>query len=107
MPGIRSTNPRHLDPFGPKRIFEAGSSALSAAEALLGEIEGDLCWAWSYPASPATIGERRLNERAASCEPLDWLRLGMIPMESGSLIMERKMLIGIKQRAERLEAEQK
>jgi hypothetical protein len=29
-------------------------------------------------------------------------RLGMIPMESGSLVMERKMLRGIKQRAEQL-----
>jgi hypothetical protein len=26
----------------------------------------------------------------------------MLPMESGSLVMERKMLLGIKQRAERL-----
>jgi hypothetical protein len=26
----------------------------------------------------------------------------MIPMEPGSLVMERKMLLGIKQRAERL-----
>jgi hypothetical protein len=29
----------------------------------------------------------------------------MIPMEPGSLVMERKMLLGIKQRAERLAAE--
>jgi len=32
-------------------------------------------------------------------------RLGMIPMEPGSLVMERKMLRGIKERAERLVAE--
>jgi hypothetical protein len=31
----------------------------------------------------------------------------MIPMEPGSLVMERKMLLGIKQRAERLAAEEK
>jgi hypothetical protein len=30
----------------------------------------------------------------------------MIPMEPGSLVMERKMLKGIKQRAERLAAAQ-
>jgi hypothetical protein len=30
----------------------------------------------------------------------------MIPMEPGSLVMERKMLLGIKQRAQRLVAEQ-
>ena len=29
-------------------------------------------------------------------------RLGMLPMEPGSLVMERKMLHGIKQRAEHL-----
>ena len=34
-------------------------------------------------------------------------QIGMIPMEPGSLIMERKMLVGIKQRAEQLAAKQK
>ena len=29
-------------------------------------------------------------------------RIGMLPMEPGSLVMERKMLRGIKERAERL-----
>ena len=32
-------------------------------------------------------------------------RLGMAVMEPGSLVMERKMLLGIKERAERLNAE--
>jgi hypothetical protein len=32
-------------------------------------------------------------------------RIGMLPMEPASLVMERKMLHGIKQRAERLAAE--
>jgi hypothetical protein len=31
-------------------------------------------------------------------------RIGMVPMEAGSLLMERKMLLGIKQRAEQLTA---
>jgi hypothetical protein len=31
-------------------------------------------------------------------------RVGMLPMEPGSLVMERKMLRGIKERAERLTA---
>jgi hypothetical protein len=34
-------------------------------------------------------------------------KIGMIPMEPGSLVMERKMLRGVKQRAERLAAEEK
>jgi hypothetical protein len=33
-------------------------------------------------------------------------RLGMLVMKPGSLVMERKMLVGIKQRAERLADEQ-
>jgi hypothetical protein len=32
-------------------------------------------------------------------------RIGMLPMEPGSLVMERKMLRGIKQRAEHLSSE--
>ena len=32
-------------------------------------------------------------------------RIGMLPMEPGSLVMERKMLLGTKQRAERLASE--
>jgi hypothetical protein len=32
-------------------------------------------------------------------------RIGMLPMEPGSLVMERKMLRGIKQRAERLSSD--
>jgi hypothetical protein len=34
-------------------------------------------------------------------------RIGMIPMEPGSLIMERKMLYGIKQRAEKLATQER
>jgi hypothetical protein len=34
-------------------------------------------------------------------------KIGMIPMEPGSLVMECKMLYGIKQRAEKLVAEQR
>jgi hypothetical protein len=32
-------------------------------------------------------------------------RFGMLVTEPGSLVMERKMLLGIKQRAERLDAD--
>jgi hypothetical protein len=32
-------------------------------------------------------------------------RLGMIPLEPGSIVIERKMLLGSKQRAEQLDAE--
>ncbi len=43
-------------------------------------------------------------QRIAMRNPSLGDRIGMAVMEPGSLVMERKMLIGIKQRAERLAA---
>jgi hypothetical protein len=61
-------------------------------------------WVWTFVLQPRGSGTRlisrnrfRLPSRAA--------RLAMLPMEPASLVMERKMLMGIKQRAERLAAE--
>ena len=62
-------------------------------------------WVWSF-----VLGERdgrtRLISRNRFRLPRLRDRLGMIPMEPGSLVMERKMLQGIKQRAERLVAQE-
>ena len=52
-------------------------------------------------------GKTRLISRNRFRLPRLKDKIGMIPMEPGSLIMERKMLVGIKQRAERLAARQK
>ena len=58
-------------------------------------------WVWTFV----------LEERAGSTRPVSRnrfrlpslaARVGMIPMEPASLVMERKMLQGIKERAERL-----
>jgi hypothetical protein len=58
-------------------------------------------WVWTF-----VIGERdgrtRLISRNRFRLPTMTARIGMLPMEPGSLVMERKMLLGIKQRAERL-----
>ena len=50
----------------------------------------------------ATSPELRLISRNRFRLPRLRDKIGMIPMEPASLVMERKMLYGIKQRAERL-----
>ena len=57
-------------------------------------------WVWSF-----VMTERR-REQADQPQPIPTsdarVRIGMVPMEAGSLVIERKMLCAIKQRAERL-----
>jgi hypothetical protein len=59
-------------------------------------------WVWTF-----VLGERdgttKLISRNRFRLPTVAARIGMLPMEPGSLVMERKMLRGIKARAERLE----
>ena len=58
-------------------------------------------WVWSFVLHP--VGQHtRLISRNRFRTPTLMTRLGMVPMEPGSLVMERKMLLGIKQRAETL-----
>ena len=58
-------------------------------------------WVWTFVLE-ARNGSTRLISRNRFRLPTLIARLGMIPMEPASLVMERKMLRGIKQRAERL-----
>src|SRR3954471_18718022 len=51
-------------------------------------------------------GRTRLISRNRYRLPTLAARFGMLPMEPGSLVMERKMLLGIKQRAEHLASAQ-
>jgi hypothetical protein len=60
-------------------------------------------WAWTF-ALHERDGRTRLVSRNRFRLPSLAARLGMLPMEPGSLVMERRMLRGIKQRAERLAA---
>ena len=62
-------------------------------------------WVWSFVLDERD-GQTRLISRNRFRLPRLRDRLGMIPMEPGSLVMERKMLKGLKQRAERLAREQ-
>jgi hypothetical protein len=60
-------------------------------------------WVWTLVLDQ-TNGATRLISRNRLRLPRLVDRIGMVPMEPASLLMERKMLLGIKQRAERLAA---
>jgi hypothetical protein len=64
---------------------------------------GDGDWTWSFVLIALDGGRRtRLISRNRFHMPSRVARLTLAPMELGSLVMERKMLRGIKQRAESL-----
>jgi hypothetical protein len=58
-------------------------------------------WVWAFVLEEHD-GRTRLISRNRFRLPTLAARIGMLPMEPASLVMERKMLGGIKQRAERL-----
>jgi hypothetical protein len=58
-------------------------------------------WVWTFVLEEHA-GATRLISRNRFRLPTLAARLGMLPMEPGSLVMEQKMLRGIKKRAERL-----
>jgi hypothetical protein len=61
-------------------------------------------WVWSFILDERN-GKTRLISRNRFRLPTLVAKIGMLPMEPASLVMERKMLRGIKQRAEHLAAE--
>jgi hypothetical protein len=58
-------------------------------------------WVWTFVLSEHD-GRTRLISRNRFRLPTRAARLAMLPMTPGSLVMERKMLLGIKERSERL-----
>ena len=60
-------------------------------------------WVWTFVLNQAD-GTTRLISRNRFRLPRLVDRIGMVPMEPASLLMERKMLLGIKKRAEQLAA---
>ena len=86
--------------FGANRM----SYAIVEPEHVLAIRSADGNWVWAFILDEQD-GKTRLISRNRFRLPKLRDKLGMIPMEPGSLVMERKMLRGIKQRAERLAAE--
>jgi len=60
-------------------------------------------WVWTFVLTEHD-GNTRLISRNRFRLPTLAARAGMLGMEPGSLVMERKMLLGIRQRAESLAA---
>jgi hypothetical protein len=75
-------------------------------ERVLATQSADGNWVWTFVLDEQD-GRTRLISRNRFRLPRLRDRIGMIPMEPGSLVMERKMLYGIKQRAEKLASEQR
>ena len=63
-------------------------------------------WMWEFGLYPVGAGRTRLisRNRARAARTIGW-RLFMIALEPAAFLMTRKMLLGIKKRAERLAAE--
>jgi hypothetical protein len=64
----------------------------------------DGTWVWTFALAEDDGATRLISRNRIRLGSSLGSRLGMLVMEPGSLVMERKMLIGIKQRAERLAA---
>ena len=79
------------------------SFRLVQPEHVLATQSADGNWVWTFILEERD-GRTRLISRNRFRLPKLKDRIGMIPMEPASLVMERKMLQGIKQRAERLAA---
>jgi hypothetical protein len=75
-------------------------------ERVLATRSDDGNWVWSFVLDEHE-GKTRLISRNRFRLPTLAAKIGMLPMEPASLIMERKMLRGVKRRAQRLAADWK
>ena len=73
-------------------------------ERVLGWRSDDGNWVWTFVLEGSGSSTRLISRNRFRLPTLT-ARLGMLPMEPASLVMERKMLRGIRERAERLAAE--
>jgi hypothetical protein len=83
-------NPMRIEVVEPERVFASRSA--------------NGTWVWTFVLQEPD-GQTRLISRNRLRLPTFASRIGMAPMIPGSLVMERKMLRGIKARAEGLAAE--
>ena len=60
-------------------------------------------WGWAFVLADHRGGTRLISRNSFRL-PSAAARLGLFPMEPASLVMERRMLVGIRERAERLAA---
>jgi hypothetical protein len=82
------------------------SFSLVEPEHALATQSADGNWVWTFVLDEQDTSTRLISRNRFRLPTLKD-KIGMIPMEPASLLMERKMLRGIKRRAERLAAQQK
>ena len=70
-------------------------------ERVLSSRSEDGNWVWTFVLEERSDSTRLISRNRFRLPTLA-SRIGMLPMEPASLVMERKMLLGIKERAERL-----
>jgi hypothetical protein len=97
LPEFQSPEVGDLIGLGPNRM----RVELVEPERVLAWRSEDGNWVWTFVLD-GRGGSTRLVSRNRFRLPTLAARLGMLPMEPASLVMERKMLLGIKERAERL-----
>jgi hypothetical protein len=79
------------------RILEPDEALVSSSD--------DGKWVWAFVLSPGGDGTRLISRNRITSGDSLGARLGLAVMTPGSWVMERKMLNGIKERAERLARE--
>ena len=84
--------------YGPNKM----SFRVVEPEHVLAAQSKDGNWVWTFVIEETHDGKTRLISRNRFRLPKVKDKIGMIPMEAASLLMERRMLYGIKQRAENL-----
>jgi hypothetical protein len=84
--------------YGPNKM----SFRLVQPEHVLAAQSEDGNWVWTFVIEETQDGKTRLISRNRFRLPTLKDKIGMIPMEPASLVMERRMLYGIKKRAENL-----
>ena len=77
-------------------------NALEACKSLVLDYQGhDMEWVWQFVLYPLDANHTRLVTRGIERTPKSFIwRLGMLFMEPAAFIMTRRMLLGVKQRAE-------
>jgi hypothetical protein len=92
----------------PGDTIGVGNNAMRIARAeperVLATCSANGNWVWTFVLQERDGQTRLISRNRFRLPTLAW-RIGMAPMIPGSLVMERKMLRGIKARAERLAAE--
>jgi hypothetical protein len=107
MQSVERVLPEFQDPrVGEEIAFGANRMRLELLDAphAIAWLSADGNWVWSFVLREQD-GATRLISRNRYRLPTLIARAGMLALEPGSLVMERKMLLGIKRRAERLARE--